>query len=296
MPVICALSVIMDEVLLRAAYTSEYRKTSEFGNADGLSRLPDPRELPSPQMVVNEVKKKQMTAETWKGMILNEQQVAKATQEDEILKVFKYVMEGWPPRVKEEELKPYEKRKTEINGYTEKGTSLRNLCNLGNEMVKTLLHPWDTPGKVWQRLHMDFAETTDRRRWLVMVDAKSKWREVVQMKSTTVEKTMEKLKDIFSIHGLPEQMVVDNGPQLIAKDFKEYCIRRNIELISIPPYHHNSNGEAERFVQTFKKGYNKGKKSGKTTEARVRDQLFEYRITEHPAIGSSPAEMSMGRS
>ncbi|KAK6030808.1 integrase core domain protein, partial [Ostertagia ostertagi] len=124
---------------------------------------------------------------------------------------------------------------------------------------------------VWQRLHLDFAETSDGKRWLVIVDAKSKWPEVVKMGATTVEKTIEKLKDIFSIHGLPEQIVVDNGPQFIAREFKEYCIRRNIELIFIPPYHHNSNGEAERFVQTFKKGYYKGKKSGKTVEAAVRD-------------------------
>nr|CDJ86980.1 Protein C06G1.1, isoform a [Haemonchus contortus] len=50
------------------------------------SRLPDPRELPSSQMVVNGVMEKQMTVETWKDMVLNEQQVAKATQEYEILK------------------------------------------------------------------------------------------------------------------------------------------------------------------------------------------------------------------
>ncbi|PIO63239.1 hypothetical protein TELCIR_15171 [Teladorsagia circumcincta] len=96
----------------------EYRKTSEFGNVDGLSRLPDPRESPISQMVVNEVAEKQMTAEAWKDMIFNEREVAKATQEDETLcKVYKYGMVGWPQKVKENELKPYEKSKTEINVY-----------------------------------------------------------------------------------------------------------------------------------------------------------------------------------
>ncbi|XGW34211.1 hypothetical protein V3C99_018216 [Haemonchus contortus] len=104
--------------LMIYSFDIEYRKTSEFGNADGLSRLPDPRELPSSQMVVNEVMERQMTSETWKDMVLNEQQVAKATQEDEILKrVYKYVMGGWPPRVKEKQLQPYEKIKAEINVY-----------------------------------------------------------------------------------------------------------------------------------------------------------------------------------
>ncbi|PIO74365.1 hypothetical protein TELCIR_03635 [Teladorsagia circumcincta] len=133
----------------------------------------------------------------------------------------------------------------------------------GNDVTRTLLHPWEVPAKVWQRLHMDFAETTDGLKWLIVVDAKPKWPEVVQMKSTTAAQTLEKLKDIFITHGLPEQIVVDNGPQFIAKELKEYCIRRNIEVISIPLYHHNSNGEAERFVQTFKRGYEKGRKVGK---------------------------------
>ncbi|KAK6030511.1 retroviral aspartyl protease [Ostertagia ostertagi] len=89
----------------------------------------------------------------------------------------------------------------ELEPESKKYTACEICATFGNEMVKTPLHPWDAPGKVWQRLHMDFAETTDGRRWLVMVDAKSKWPEVVQMKSTTVERTIEKLKDILVCMG-----------------------------------------------------------------------------------------------
>lgn len=131
--------------------------------------------------------------------------------------------------------------------------------------------------------------------WLIVVDAKSKWPEVISMNTTTAERTIEKLKDIFAIHGLPEQIVVDNGPQFIASEFKSYCERRGIELTFIPPYQHNSNGEAERFVQTFKKAFYKGQRSGKAIAETVRDLLFEYRVKAHPATGKPPAEMLMGR-
>ncbi|KAK6011315.1 integrase core domain protein [Ostertagia ostertagi] len=140
--------------------------------------------------------------------------------------------------------------------------------------------------KVWQRLHMDFAETTDGRRWLVIVDAKSKWPEVVQMGLTTVEKTIEKLKDIFSLHDLPEQIVVDNGPQFIAKEFKEYCRRRSIELIFIPPYHHNSNGEAERFVQTLRRVIIKGGRPMR----RIKEQ-YDKKVKERK-LGSRKRKMT----
>lgn len=82
----------------------------------------------------------------------------------------------------------------------------------GNDQIRTPLHPWEEPRNVWQRLHMDFAETTGGVMWLVVVDAKSKWPEVIKMNSTTAERTLEKIKDLFCIHGLPEQIVVDNGP------------------------------------------------------------------------------------
>lgn len=100
------------------SFDIKYRNTTEFGNADGLSRLPDPRELPSSQMVISEVKEIQMSKEVWQELTFNEQEVARATQEEETLrKVYKYVTEGWPEKVKEIDLKPFERRKTELQKY-----------------------------------------------------------------------------------------------------------------------------------------------------------------------------------
>lgn len=100
------------------SFDIEYRKTSDFGNADGLSRLPDPRELPSAQMVINEVKEKRMASEIWEEITLDEKHIAEATQEDEVLrKVYKYVTDGWPERVKDPNMKPFEKRKLELQKY-----------------------------------------------------------------------------------------------------------------------------------------------------------------------------------
>ena len=49
-----------------------------------------------------------------------------------------------------------------------------------------------------------------------IVDSFSKWFEVVPMKSTTATRTVEELRKLFAQHGLPEELVSDNGTQFIA--------------------------------------------------------------------------------
>lgn len=61
-----------------------------------------------------------------------------------------------------------------------------------------------------------------------------------------------------------------------------------------PPYHPNSNGEAEWFVHTFKNALYKGLRSGKSEENTVCDLLFEYGAVRHVATNETSAEMLMG--
>ena len=68
------------------------------------------------------------------------------------------------------------------------------------------LHPWIYPSRVWERVHVDFAEFQGTN-YLVLIDSRSKWIEVVQMTSTTAQKTVEALRNIFAAYGLPEELV-----------------------------------------------------------------------------------------
>ena len=70
--------------------------------------------------------------------------------------------------------------------------------------------------------------------------------------STTTAKTLDILRHIFAAHGLPEQIVTDNGPQFTSDDFAKFAKLNGIKHIHTAPYHPASNGLAERFVQSFK--------------------------------------------
>ena len=66
------------------------------------------------------------------------------------------------------------------------------------------VHFWDIPQQPWNRLHLDFAGPFLGHMYLILVDAHSKWIDVVLMHTITSANTIEKLQSIFAIHGLPK--------------------------------------------------------------------------------------------
>ena len=81
--------------------------------------------------------------------------------------------------------------------------------------------------------------------WLLLIDAYSKWPKVHAMSSTTAQATVQQLRKILATHGLPQMIISDNGPQFVAKEFKQFCSSRGIQHNTIAPYHPHSNGEGE---------------------------------------------------
>lgn len=129
--------------------------------------------------------------------------------------------------------------------------------------------------------------------FLIVVDSHSKWLEVELMHSITSEATIEKLRDIFARYGIPQQLVSDNGPQFTAQEFSEFAKANGIKHTLVAPYHPRSNGQAERFVQTFKQFFKaEGSKSIKQSLARF---LFSYRTTPNSTTGQTPAELFLNR-
>ena len=152
------------------------------------------------------------------------------------------------------------------------------------------LHPWEWPSCPWSRLHLDFAGPFCNLMFLVLIDAHSKWIDVLPMQSITSEKMIEKLRPIFATHGLPQKVVTDNGPSFTSKEFMS---ENGISHITTAPYHPSSNGLAERAVQTFKQGLKRT--PGATIQERLSKFLFTYRITPQTTTGIPPATLLMGR-
>ena len=131
---------------------------------------------------------------------------------------------------------------------------------------------------------------------MLVMDAYSKWPEVCMMESTTAETTIKKLQQIFATHGLPLQIVTNNGPQFVADKFQQFCLSRGIQYTTTTPYHPRSNGEVKRLVQTFKAAVDKANPKNITElQDCVVNFLACYRSTPHSVTSQSLSEMLNGR-
>ncbi|KHN83184.1 Uncharacterized protein K02A2.6, partial [Toxocara canis] len=164
--------------------------------------------------------------------------------------------------------------------------------------VKAELHSWPKNTKPWQRIHVDYGGSFRGNNFLVLVDAYSKYPEISRMASTTSLATINTLRGLFARYGLPETIVSDKGAQFSSYDSQEFCISNEICHIFSPPYHPRSNGQAERFVDTFKRAMLKLRREGtvpeimdiflRTYRTTPNASLPEHRTSAEFFLGGSP--------
>lgn len=96
---------------------------------------------------------------------------------------------------------------------------------------------------------------------------------------------------------MPEVLVTDNGPQLTSDTFEEFCEANGIMHLKTAPFHPQSNGQAERFVDTFKRTVKKIQAGGVGLDEALDIFLTCYRSTPCRSApgGKSPAEILIGR-
>ncbi|XP_055522646.1 uncharacterized protein K02A2.6-like [Wyeomyia smithii] len=169
-------------------------------------------------------------------------------------------------------------------------------CTAGKAPVKTTLESWPIPDKPWSRIHVDYAGPVDGIYFLVVVDPYTKWPEVYANKSTTSRATTKMLSQAFATFGVPETIVSDNGTQFTSHEFQVFCEKQGIRHILTAPYHPQSNGLAERFVDTLKRTLRKIRSGGETLEEALQTFLQVYRTTPTVDFGNkSPAEIMLER-
>ena len=124
---------------------------------------------------------------------------------------------------------------------------------------------------------------------------RSKWTEVIEMKSTTAAATTTQLRQLFSTYGLPEQVITNDGPQFSAGEFSSFLKSNGVKHIRCVPYHPSTNGAVECFIQTFKKAIRAGGTQGATFHQRFMNFILVYWSTPHSTTGVAPCVLFLNR-
>ena len=78
------------------------------------------------------------------------------------------------------------------------------------------------PDRSWQNVATDLFELYNEQ-YLIVVDYYSRYFELERMLTTTSAAVINKMKSIFSRHGIAEKVVSDNGPQFSAQEFARFA-------------------------------------------------------------------------
>lgn len=146
--------------------------------------------------------------------------------------------------------------------------------------------PTQLPDYPWQKVGIDLFHFKGAN-YLLVVDYFSRYPEIVKLTNTTSQNIIDALKNIFSRYGIPEIVMSDNGPQYSSQEFADFAKNYDFHHKTSSPHFAQSNGQAERMVQTVKRLLKDSKDPYLS--------LLTYRSTPFPWCNLSPAELLMGR-
>lgn len=103
-----------------------------------------------------------------------------------------------------------------------------------------------------------------------------------------VVRTLERLKEE---RGLPNQIRVDNGPELISAEFFDWCDAHDIDVAYIEPGKPQQNGSVERFNGSFRREFLNAYLFETLTQVREMSWLWQLDYNDerpHESLGNLP--------
>jgi putative transposase len=123
------------------------------------------------------------------------------------------------------------------------------------------------------------------------------WEIRKKMEEIDVETILQRARETFP--GVHPRIISDNGPQFIAKDFKEFIRIAGMTHVRTSPYYPQSNGKMERWYKTLKGDCIRVKVPLSLEEARriVTDFVAHYNhVRLHSAVGYvTPNDKLLGK-
>ena len=141
-------------------------------------------------------------------------------------------------------------------------------------------------------LGMDLSEET-RLEAFIAVDFYSGYLFFEQLRSKDAPAVIKTVRNVFQHFGLAEKVITDNGSAFKSAEFNSFLHKLEIRRIPSSPHFHQSNGRAERAVQTIKQILRKCEQGKAADEVLAAITAYHYTpIDDHLP---TPAELFLNR-
>ena len=163
------------------------------------------------------------------------------------------------------------------------------------------LKPSTPPQEPWEKVFVDHWGPTpgDRQHLLVVIDALTRYPEVMKVRGTSAEANIQAFMEVFSRHGYPKIMRSDNGPPFNGSDshlLQQWLKSSGIEHIpNLSAEDPEASGHVETFMKHLKKVWHTAQIERKNPYIQLQQHLIQVRATPHSSTGKSPAELLFGR-
>ena len=125
---------------------------------------------------------------------------------------------------------------------------------------------------------------------MLIVDYYSRYVEFRKLEDLSSKTVISHTKSILARHGIPTQIISDNGPQYTSEEYQRFVRDWGISHTTTSPHYPQANGMAEKLVQIVKRLLNKAKQDNQDPYM----SLLIHRNTNIDNL-ASPAQMLIGR-
>ena len=155
--------------------------------------------------------------------------------------------------------------------------------------------------KLFQRIAMDIIgplprSNNDNKYILTICDYVTRCPDAIPILNTEANTIAKELVSVFARVGIPDEILTDQGSNLISSLLQEMYLMLNISRLRTFPYHPQTDGLTERLNGTLKSMIRKFTASNqKDWDEHLPYLLFAYREVPQESTGFSPFELLYGR-
>ena len=185
-------------------------------------------------------------------------------------------------------------------GFTGDITQSCNSCKQcienARSQTRDKLLPSPVPQYPFQHCVADLFQSNGRE-YIACADRLTGWIEIAYFPTAAKSRAIiDVIRDLFHRFGVPEELSLDGGPNLMFKDFSNFLQQWGVSRRLSSAYYPQSNGRAELAVNTMKRLIrgNTGK-GGNINTNEIDQALLQYRNTPMKGLHKSPAQLLLGR-